>query len=291
MGSENYFTDTTNNYSSFYNDDQPTNCISFMQLPVAYIIQPGQDINNGFSEVSQGYVGSFGVLEAPPQIEVNSIVHATDWLNVLPPTEATAMQATHSTALDEATIATTNDWNTEREEQELLLSFGDHPTINSFEGLSTSRRKRSLRMQQQQQQKQVDLEQQDQLQRQEACQSSSYQPYHPEHFWCPLCELTYAASDCPLHETTVEPDTVVPSYAQLSLPTCLKLAETTSVDSGGTVRVLAARRLPVSKRFGPVVAPLIAEADSVCSVRTCASVCVYVCVFTHVLFFSSCKRV
>ncbi|THD28292.1 hypothetical protein D915_000838 [Fasciola hepatica] len=81
-------------------------------------------------------------------------------------------------------------------------------------------------------------------------------PYDPSHFWCPLCGMAYTVSVCPIHPIAVELDRVVPTYARLTLPAGLELD-----DKPEAVRVLCTRRWPPCTRFGPVVAPLVTEAQ------------------------------
>lgn len=81
-------------------------------------------------------------------------------------------------------------------------------------------------------------------------------PYNPSHFWCPLCEVAYTVSMCPIHPITIEVDRLVPTYARLTLPAGLEID-----DRSETVRVLCTRRWPACTRFGPVVAPLVTEAQ------------------------------
>ncbi|CAL8082035.1 unnamed protein product [Calicophoron daubneyi] len=85
---------------------------------------------------------------------------------------------------------------------------------------------------------------------------SSYHPYHPNHFWCPLCRISYASSSCPTHPFTEEKDSPVTTFARQSLPQCMQLSET-----DGSYHVVLNKRQAALTRFGPVIAPTLGESE------------------------------
>ncbi|CAH8544621.1 unnamed protein product [Dicrocoelium dendriticum] len=80
--------------------------------------------------------------------------------------------------------------------------------------------------------------------------------YRPDNFWCPLCRFVYTSSFCPHHPITEHTNPTVTTFARLSKPNCIQL-----VEISGITRTRLIKRQPALTRFGPLIAPVLTEAE------------------------------